>query len=677
MVIQSKRKPVIQRGNGLTYDATTFAKEHKVSNFYVVDSPEELLSRVEPFVLDGRKFITFDTETHPFFSNSHLVPKHIVRRWVGSGKKAVPQDYPFCISICDGKNAYTIFDSIDNNFAKFKALAPLFEDPFIEKIAHNTKFDMHMFANVGMKIVGKLHDTIVLSKLANENRKSFKLRDLAAKLPGSVVKFEYMVDTYKQLNKVADYRHIPRELLSEYANADVWNCFLVFLAEYEKIKQDGLEPLYDNECELMVVLYAMERYGMRVDADYEHPLKKELQEIADTAEQAIYDEAGRLFNINSGKQLYEVLMSLGTNSNWIGTTPKGNPKLDKDALNTLAERYDVSIVKKILEYRKYEKLLSTYAMGIYEQHDADNRVHGSINQTEATTGRMSITKPALQTLPKKDKRIRSAFIPAEGHELWFMDLDQVEYRLFAHYAQIPDLLDSIKNGYDVHAATAALLFNRDLDDLIKKVHEGDEEASALRSRAKTINFALIYGVGQEHLAEMLKCTSTEAAEIKARYFATMPEARTFINTVYSVIKLRSFVKNFYGRRRRLDSDDCYKAPNALIQGCAADYIKYKLVKIYKYLKANKLNTRIINIVHDELVIEFDKNEIRYAPAIRWLMSEFSSFRCPITAGVERGNISWGKKEEPDGIGFEEVCDETFMNYDVFNGDVFAINTKGG
>ena len=188
--------------------------------------------------------------------------------------------------------------------------------------------------------------------------------------------------------------------------------------------------------------------------------EEELQKLTDEAEQSIYDEAGKIFNINSAKQLYEVLMNLGVDNSLIGKTDKGNPKLDKNALNDLAETHNVSIVQKILEYRKYEKLLTTYAMGIYEQRDAENRVHGSINQTEATTGRMSITKPALQTLPKRDKRIRKAFIPDEDCALWFMDLDQVEYRLFAHYAKLPTLLEQIKNGYDVHTATAATLFGR-------------------------------------------------------------------------------------------------------------------------------------------------------------------------------------------------------------------------
>lgn len=671
-IIQPKKRPVIKKGNGYVYNTQTFAKEHKVSNFHVIDDPQELLKLVEPFEFKGRRFITFDTETHPFYPNSHVVPVSVVRRWVGTGKKAIPQDFPFCISICDGKNSYTIFDTVQNDFEKFKQLAPLFEDPTVEKIAHNTKFDMHMFANAGLKIVGRLHDTVVLSKLANENRNSFTLKDLAARKKGGIVKFEYMVDAYKQMNKVSDYRQIPRELLSEYANADVWNAFIVFVSEYEKLEQDELVDLYDNECELMVALYAMERYGMPLDVDYEKELKDSLQKLTDEAEAAIYEEAGMMFNINSGKQLYNVLMKVGVSPSVIQMTDKGNPKLDKNALNTLAEVHKVSIVKKILEYRKYEKLLNTYAYGIYDQHDAENRVHGSINQTEATTGRMSITKPALQTLPKKDKRIRRAFLPDKDYQLWFMDLDQVEYRLFAHYAKIPGLIESITNGYDVHAATAALLYNKNVDELIEKVHKGDEDASALRSKAKTINFALIYGVGQAHLSELLGCSQTEAADIKARYFSTMPEARVFINTVYQVIKMRGFVKNYYGRRRRLDSDDCYKAPNALIQGCAADYIKFKVVDIYKYLQYYNLKTHLINIVHDELVIDVNENELDHVPTLRWMLSEFEKFRCPITAGVEYGNPSWGQKLEPDNIGFKEPESFEYRNYNVYDGSVFDI-----
>ena len=671
-VIMPKKRAVIKKGNGISYNPDTFAAEHKVSFFYDTDDPQVVLDMIEPFVLHGRKFITFDTETHPFYNSSTEVPPNVVRRWVGTGKKAVPQDYPFCISICDGKKSVTLYDNVNNGFSKFKQLAPLFEDPTIEKIAHNTKFDMHMFANAGLKIIGKLHDTVVLSKLTNENRHSYMLRDLAAKKKDGIVKFEYMVDTFKQMTGIQRYDMFPRELLNEYANADVWNCALVFMDEYEKLIEDGLEDLYNNELELMMALYSMERYGMKIDDEYEAPLKTDLQKLTDEAEQAVYDEAGRVFNMNSNKQLYDVLMSLGVNPSWIGTTDKGNPKLDKNALNTLATVHNVTIVDKILEFRKYEKLLGTYAVGIYEQKDACSRVHGSINQTEATTGRMSITKPALQTLPKRDKRIRTAFIPDQEYTLWFMDLDQVEYRLFAHYAKIPNLIEQIKNGYDVHTATAATMFGRNMDELTKLIHEGDDEAQAIRSRAKTLNFALLYGMGNQALANDLKVSLTEATSIKARYFANMPEAQVFVNTVYSVIKTRGFVKNFYGRRRRLDPDDCYKAPNSLIQGCAADYIKHKVVNIYKYLMHNNLQTHLINIVHDELVICIHDSEQKHIPILRWLLSDFETFRVPITAGAEKGNPSWGQKVEPDDIGFTEPDNYDYLGYNVFDGSVFDI-----
>lgn len=675
MAIKSKRKSVIKKGTNFSYNPATFIQEHKVENFYTIDDPQEILDKVKPFEFIGRKFIFFDTETHSCGLKSNEIPEGIVRRWVGTGKKATPQDFPFCISIHDGTNAYTIYDTLSNRFAKFKALAPLFEDPTVEKVAHNAKFDMHQFANAGLKIKGKLHDTVVLAKLANENRFSFALMDLAEKLPGGIVKFEYMVKAYKTTYKITDYSHIPRELLSEYANADVSNCHLVFVDNYLKMlaedkqlsdadKHKSLENLYNQEMELMMALYAMERYGMKSDEDYEKPLKDELQILSDTAEKDIYDTAGSIFNINSTKQLYKVLLDTGMDPSLVKFTEAGNPCLDKKALAFLAAN-DVDMVQKVLEFRKYEKLLGTYAMGIYEQRGADDRVHGSINQTEATTGRMSITKPALQTLPKKDKRIRKVFIPSEGFQLWFMDLDQVEYRLFAHYAKAEGLIEAIKKGHDVHTATAAILYNKPIEDV------SEEE----RSRAKTINFGLIYGQGDELTASSLKLTLSQARQFKAKYFNAIPEAQPFIYTVQRVVKARGYVKNWYGRKRRLTSNEAYKAPNALIQGCAADYIKTKIVLIYKFLMAHQYKSRMINVVHDELVEEVHESELFLLPKLRWALSEFVDFRVPISAGVDYGDPSWGQKVTSQDVGFEPFTKEELdkLNaYDVFNGDVFDI-----
>jgi DNA polymerase-1 len=665
-VIQPKapaRKSVIQKGTNFTYNPLTFAKEHKVKNFFEVFSAEEMIQKVKPLEFMGRKFIFFDTETYPTQLKNHNIPSSVVRRWVGTGKAAHPQDFPFCISICDGTNSYTLFDNLENKYVEMKKLSVIFDDPTIEKVAHNAKFDMHMFANIGMRIVGKIHDTVVIAKLANENRPGFKLVQLAEKLPTGIVKFEYMVDAYKKQYKIADYRNIAKELLTEYANADVWNCCQVFLSEYPVLIKDELISLYENELELMIVLWDMERTGMLTNPEYEAPLKDELQKLTDEAEQIIYDTAGGFFNINSGKQLYQVLLKLGVDQSIIQKSDKGNPVLDKEALNNLAEKHGVDIVVKILEFRKYEKLLGTYANGIYDQRDSNDRVHGSVNQTEATTGRMSITKPALQTLPKKDKRIRKIFVPAENYELWFMDLDQVEYRLFAHYAHAQGLIDAIKNGWDVHQATASIIYN-------VLYNEVTEE---MRTKAKTVNFSLVYGQGDEASANSLKMSKADARRFKDKYFANIPEARPFIDQVQRITRTRGYIMNKYGRRRRLNENEVYKAPNALIQGCAADYIKHKLVRIYKFLKAYHYLTRMINIVHDEVIKEVHINETFLIPKLRWILSEFEEFRAPITAGIEKGNPSWGQKIEPEDVGFEPTTpegEEAIANYNVFDGSVF-------
>lgn len=424
-VIQAnKKKAIIKNGTNFSYNPLTFAKEHKVKHFIDTDDPQVILNNIKPYNYEGLKIISMDTETSPLDLDSNDIPQGLVRRWVGTGKSAKPQDLPFCMSFFDGTTAFSIYDSLDNKFSKFKALAPLLEDSSVDKVLHNAKFDMHMIQNIGMKIKGKIHDTVTLSKLANENRMSYMLMRLASDLKHGITKFEYMVDAYKKQHKIGSYRQIPRELMTQYANADVSNCFYLFLRDYAVIIEDELLPLYTNELKLMIALYSMERRGMRVDKDYEKPLKEELQDLATSSEQSVYDQAGRMFNMNSGKQLYEILIAVGTDPSLIKKTEKGNPKLDKKALDRLAKKHGVSFVQDILEYRKNEKLLTTYAIGIYAQADSVNKVHGGINQTEAVTGRMSVTKPALQTLPKRDKRIRSAFIPTnDDYELVFMDLD--------------------------------------------------------------------------------------------------------------------------------------------------------------------------------------------------------------------------------------------------------------
>jgi DNA polymerase I len=251
--------------------------------------------------------------------------------------------------------------------------------------------------------------------------------------------------------------------------------------------------------------------------------------------------------------------------------------------------------------------------------------------SRAVDKELQVNNYLLQTLPKKDKSIRKAFIPTEGYKLFFIDLDQIEYRIFAHYAQVSGLIEAIHNGHDIHQATAALIYN------VPYVDVTDEQ----RTKAKTVNFSLLYGQGDAASASSLQMSVSEAREFKSKYFAQIPEAGPFIRSVQDVNKARGYIKNMYGRRRRLKYDESYKAVNALIQGCAADYLKDKIVDMYRFLKDYK--SRMVNVVHDEVVFEVHDSELHIVPTLIELMSDNKMFRVPITAGCEVGSPSWGEK----------------------------------
>lgn len=644
-----KPKMVIKAGNTMTYDKATF-ENYKRPNFIQVKTAEEMY---ELFKED--KLLVMDTEDKPLQISSRLIKPPHVRRWIGTGKKAVPVDIPFCLSIGNGKIFASLLDfDSEHNCPEFQKLKGWLESGTFDSVWHNAKFDRHMLANIGINLGGKIHDTVQLTKLVNENRPSFKLRDVSIPY-GGIDDFEQMVDLYKATNKIKDYSKLPTELLIQYANADIYNCWVTFKAEYPKLEEFNLQDLYENEIALSYLAYDMERDGMYAKVEYEKPLKDELQSNKDAAENAVYDMAGEIFNMNSGSQLHKIMLKLGVDANTFEYTEKGNVKMDKVQLERF-EKMGIPIVEKVQEYKQADKLLTTYAVGIYDQADADNIVHGSINTSEATTGRMSVTKPALQTLPKKNKSIRTMFAPRKGFKMYTFDLDQVEYRLYAHYSQDETLCKMIKDGYDVHTATACILFEKDIKDITP-----DE-----RQRAKTINFALIYGVGVGHLAELLEVSQTEAARIKQNYFDKLPTAGPFINNVQKVTRQRGYIRNWYNRRRRLTKNECFKAPNALIQGCAADYIKFRAVRIYKFLKMHNYKTRMLMFVHDEIIFEIAEDELFLAPILRWLLSEFKEFRTYITAGCEECCPDWGHKIDRDELGFKELSEEELAEIDAYD-----------
>lgn len=625
----SKAKlPPVQTAD-YTYRAETFATEHHEPRFKVVDDVQAVIDRFSKVPM-----FVFDTETHATSLSHKDIPTNIVRRYVGSGKNASPQDFPFCVSFSDGEEEWTIYDHWEDGLEKIKQLSVLFENPKITKIAHNLKYDMHMLYNAGMKVVGPLHDTLIISRLVDENRPSHTLKALAEGIGN--IKYENMVDFYKKQHKVVDYSQIPKDLLGHYANADVYNCWQVFQRDYKTLEQEGLLDYYKLEMDLLVACFEMERVGMRVDMDYEQPLKQRLVKEIDDAEKLIYETAGNKFNINSGAQIHSALLKLGYPESMFTYTDKGNVKLDKHEMNRLAEEYNIELIQQILAYRKAKKLLDTYAVGIYNLTDSVGRVHANINTNGADTGRFSVTAPALQTLGKKDTTIRQAFIPEDNFSLVFMDLDSIEYKLYAHYSKIDGLIDNMINGYDAHTATAALLYGVELDEVTKEQ----------RTLAKTVNFALLYGSGNATLAKNIGCTTQEAGQLKLKYFNNLPGSQQFVQTVQQVCRSRGFIKLYLGRRRRLSPNDCYKAVNSLMQGGCACYIKQAMVRIHKYLKHHGYQSRMIMCVHDEIVFELHNDEKEtLMPILRGLMENHLDFRVPITAGVELGSPHWGSKDD--------------------------------
>ena len=620
--IKKKKQPVIKAGYSYHYDPATYNELHKVPNWHYVYNTKELVDNLRGKV----NILVLDTETKSLGCSTKEVPPGVVRRYVK--KKA--QDVPFGISLSDGIDSwYTESD--------FLALKELIEDPRIDKELHNAKFDYHQLMNLGMEIKGKIWDSLVILKLLNENLDSYALKDLAQRnIDKEANKWEIMKDNWLRDNKTTDWTKVPKELMGDYGAGDTWWVSRLLFGKRELLKEYNLEQLYDTESKLIYVLARMERRGFMVDRPYLETLVPAFEADIDAAKNNLYAKVGNIFNANSSQQLYKIFLEQGVDKSAIAMSEAGNPVLDKFAMEALAEQYPIA--NEILEVRRTEKLLGTYIVGVLTMLDYEDRVHGNWNQTEATTGRMSATEPNLQNLPKKDKRIRSAYIPRPGFILMFFDLDQVEYRLFAHYSRAQGLIAAIKAGKDVHTATAALIFHIPYD----KVTEEQ------RSTAKTMNFALIYGQGDAHTARSLKLDIDEARCFKRGYFADIPEAKPFLATVEDNIKRKGYVRNFFGRRRHLSKDEAYKGPNALIQGCAADFIKRQMVSVDNYLVDNDYESGLVNIVHDELILEVKIEEVEIvAPKIKELIDDYTTFRVPITCGCEFSLLSWGKKLDYD------------------------------
>ena len=494
---------------------------------------------------------------------------------------------------------------------------PLFEDEKIAKIGQNIKFDLMVLRRLGITIRGRMYDTMILHYLLDPESRH-NMNALAEKyLNYKPIEIETLIGKgSKQLTM--DLVNVER--VKEYAAEDADVTLQLKQALYPMIEQIGLQHLYfEIEEPMIAVLADIEMAGVRIDSEalavYAVELNRKLAEL----EAAIRTEAGEPnLNINSARQLGEVLFGKMRIAEKPKMTKTKQFCTDEDYLQLFARKH--RIVDLILEYRGVKKLLSTYVEALPQLvNRSTGRIHTSFNQAVTATGRLSSTNPNLQNIPVRDdmgRCIRKAFIPSDDdHLLLSADYSQVELRLMAHLSGDESLIAAFEHGEDIHAATAAKLFNKTLDEV----------TSEERRRAKTANFGIIYGISAFGLSQRLEIPRKEAKEIIDGYFASYPGVKKYMDNVVEKAKEEGFVSTIFGRRRYLNDIASHNAiarglaernaVNAPIQGSAADIMKIAMINVHRRFAAEGIRSRVILQVHDELVVDMLRSEQERVTAI--------------------------------------------------------------
>ncbi|MDR2515340.1 MAG: DNA polymerase I [Christensenellaceae bacterium] len=402
----------------------------------------------------------------------------------------------------------------------------------------------------------------------------------------------------------------------------------------------GMLPLYEEiELPLADVLYAMEQLGFQVDREALSALQAEFGAKLMELQARIYELAGKSFNINSPKQLGELLF--GTLKLPAGKKTKSGYSTDAEVLEGIADLHPV--VPAVLEYRGLSKLKSTYVDGLLMLSGRDCIIHTSLNQTVTLTGRISSAEPNLQNIPVRTELgrvIRKAFVPREGNLLVDADYSQIELRVLAHMAGETNMIAAFKNGEDIHASTAAQVYGVPLNEV----------TGAMRSSAKAVNFGIVYGISDFGLAKNIGVSRREAAEFIERYFAKYPAVKTFMERCVALAREQGYVSTMFGRRREIPeirspnyntrSFGERAAMNTPIQGSAADIIKIAMVRVHRALETEGFSARLILQVHDELIVDAPRGEAdAVAALLKREMQAAASLSVPLVADVKTGQ-SW-------------------------------------
>ncbi|HLY31542.1 MAG TPA: DNA polymerase I, partial [Ktedonobacterales bacterium] len=534
--------------------------------------------------------------------------------------------------------------SLDETLAR---LRPVLTDPRVGKVGHNAKYDMLVLARHGVWVEGLCCDTMVAAYLLNPGRRGLGLKDQAFETLGVIMTpITDLIGTGKQQTTMA---HAPIRAAADYAGADADMTLRLMHALEPKLTALNLDKLFHEvEVPLIPVLTRMEYTGILVDPDFLQRMGKELDEQIAALAKDVYEAVGHEFNLNSPKQLSEILFTeLKLPS---ARKTKTGYSVDAETLEGLRGLHPG--VDALLEYRQLSKLKSTYVDGLLAEIDPQNRVHTSFSQTIASTGRLSSSNPNLQNIPVRTevgRRIRNAFLADPGNYLLTADYSQIELRILAHITHEPALVQAFEHDEDVHAATAAQLFHVGLNEITP-----DQ-----RRLAKTVNFAVLYGQSAFGLARVTGMANSAAVEFIRNYERTFPLVREYTQQTLHQARTQGYVQTLLGRRRYLPDLATLpivqrqaaerEAINMPIQGTNADMIKIAMIRLHHQLMELKLGARLILQVHDELALEVPEGEVaQVAPLVREAMVGALELSVPVKVEMKLGR-TWYETQPVQGL----------------------------
>lgn len=584
-------------------------------NYQTVDTPELMASLVDYLSLQDS--ICFDTETTSLDAmNADLVG--------------------LAFSYLAGEAFYVpVPEEREAAQAIVEIFRPVFENEQIDKIGQNLKYDLLVLGNYGVEVKGKLLDTMLAHYLIEPEKRHGMDRLAMQYLNYEPVAIEELIG--KKGSKQGNMRDVPVAEITEYAGEDA-DITLQLHQQLmpELAKKDAVKLFETVEMPLVQVLAAMEREGIRVDTNTLAQMSAELENDIRLLETDIFAAAGVEFNLNSPKQLGEVLFDKMQLVKKPKKTKTGQYATGEDILSDLESEHEIA--RKILDYRELQKLKSTYVDALPELiNPRTGHIHTSYNQAVTATGRLSSTNPNLQNIPIRTARgreIRKAFIArSEDHLVMAADYSQIELRIMAAFSGDPSMIEAFNQGRDIHSTTASKVFKVDLEDV----------SSEMRRKAKMVNFGIIYGISAFGLGQRLGIPRGEASDIIKAYFEEFPAVKEYMDRVVVEAKEKEYVETILGRRRYLPDINSRNqtnrgyaernAINAPIQGSAADMIKVAMIRIHDFIRTEKLRSRMILQVHDELVFDVHRDELDF---LKSKVDELMRNALPMDVRMETG-----------------------------------------